>query len=238
MVHDDQISVIEFIKKVYPDIQQWQMVWVENALHIIKEDKRTMDLKDYQKYILARRYGPEEYEKIVDVMLRMNIIKEDKDMPVNTTRSIEYVWGEKKPEDYYAEVWEFMKETDEMDAEDFCECFGSGREVFDIFSNFEEAKKTLDEYKAKNEIKPGDYVKAKDKNSIYANYDILVIDVEKPLYNGDYAYRCIGRKHGADPALISENSYVFIHLFHSYIEKTGKHCKHFDYAMYTLFEDC
>jgi len=161
-----------------------------------------MDLKDYQKYILAR-------------------------------------WGEKRPADYYAEVWEFMKETDEMDAEDFCECFGCGKEVYDIFSNFEEAKKTLDEYKAKNVIKPGVYVKVKDNNSAYSDYDLLVIDVEEPyLCNGNYAYKCIGRKRGIDPALINENSYIFVHLMHCQVEKTGKRCNHFDYAMYTLFADC
>jgi len=201
MVHDDQISVIEFIKKVYPDIQQWQMVWVENALHIIKEDK---------------------------------------DMPNEGTTTIKgrFVWGEKKPEDYYAEVWEFMKETDEMDAEDFCECFGSGREVFDIFSNFEEAKRTLEEYKAKKEIKPGDYVKTVYPYTSYTNYDILVIDAAKSPIDGRCTYRCIARKRGVDSCLISKNTYITLTMMEKQIEKTGKSCKNFNYAMYTLFEDC
>lgn len=163
-------------------------------------------------------------------------------MPINTiTIKGKFGCEEKRPADYYAEVWAFMKETDEMSADEFCECFGCGREVYDIFSNFEEAKKTLDEYKAKNKIKSGDYVKVKDKDSFYADYDLLVFDVVTDFWcNGKhtYSYRCIGRKRGVDPALISENSYIFIHLPHSQIEKTGKSCNHFDYAMYTLFEDC
>lgn len=159
-------------------------------------------------------------------------------MPFNTTTiKGELVWEDKRPADYYAEVWAFMKETDEMSADEFCECFGCGKEVYDIFSNYEEAKKTLDEYKAKNKIKPGDYVKVKDCKT-YADYDLLVIDNDKPWCGGDYHYRCIGRKRGIDPTLINENSYIFLHLMHNQVEKTGKRCKHFDYAMYTLFEDC
>lgn len=160
-------------------------------------------------------------------------------MPFNaTTIKGKFVWEEKRPADFYDEVWSFMKETDEMSADEFCECFGSGKEVFDTFSNFEEAKKTLDEYKAKNVIKPGDYVKVKDKNSAYINYDILVIDVEDFWGNGDYTYRCIGRKYGVNPELTNENCYIFMHLFRSQVEKTGKRCTHFNYAMRTLFEDC
>lgn len=160
-------------------------------------------------------------------------------MPINTiTIKGKFACEEKRPADFYDEVWSFMKETDEMSAEDFCECFGSGKEVFDTFSNFEEAKKTLDEYKAKNKIKPGDYVKVKSKDSIYADYDLLVIDNDKPWCGGDYHYRCIGRKRGINPASINENSYIFLHLMHSQVEKTGKSCKHFNYAMRSLFEDC
>lgn len=160
-------------------------------------------------------------------------------MPINTiTIKGKFACEEKRPADFYDEVWSFMKETDEMSADKFCECFGSGKEVFDTFSNFEEAKKTLDEYKAKNKIKPGDYVKVKDKNSAYVNYDILVIDVEDFWGNGNYTYRCMGRKRGSDPALINENSYIFIYLGHCQVEKTGKSCKHFNYAMRSLFEDC
>lgn len=159
-------------------------------------------------------------------------------MPFNTTTiKGKFVWEEKRPADYYAEVWAFMKETDEMSADEFCECFGCGKEVYDIFSNFEEAKKTLDEYKAKNKIKPGDYVKVKD-NSAYADYDLLVIDNDKPWCGGDYHYRCLGKKRGINPALTNENCYILLHLMHSQVEKTGKRCTHFNYAMRTLFEDC
>ena len=155
-----------------------------------------------------------------------------------TTIKGKFACEEMRPEDFYNEVWLFMKEADEMNADEFRECFGCGRDVLDIFFNIPEAKKRLNEYKAKNEIKPGDYVKVTDKNSAYVNYDILVIDVEDFWRNGDYTYRCIGRKHGVDPTLISENSYIFMHVFRSQVEKTGKCCKHFDYAMRTLFEDC
>ena len=162
-------------------------------------------------------------------------------MPNEGTTTIKgkFVWGEKKPADYYAEVWEFMKETDEMDAEDFCECFGSGREVFDIFSNFEEAKRTLEEFKEKKEIKPGDYVKCVYPYSSYTNYDILVIDTVKNMVdNNRKSYKCIARKRGVDSCLISKNTYISLNLLDAQIEKTGKRCKNFNYAMYTLFEDC
>lgn len=202
MAQDDTISVIKFIKKVCPDLQQWQIVWAANALHIIKEDK----------------YMPNEG---------------------TTTLKGRFVWGEKKPADYYAEVWAFMKETDEMDAEDFCECFGSGREVFDIFSNFEEAKRTLEEYKEKKQIRPGDYVKAVYPYNSYTNYDILVIDIVKNISADERkSYKCIARKRGVDSSLISKNTYISLNLLDGQIEKTGKRCKNFNYAMYTLFEDC
>lgn len=201
MVHDDTISVIEFIKKTCPDLQRWQIVWVINALHLIKEDK---------------------------------------DMPNEGTTTLKgrFVLGEKKPADYYAEVWEFMKETDEMDAEDFYECFGSGREVYDAFSNFEEAKRTLEEYKEKKEIKPGDYVKCVYPYNSYTNYDILVIDTVKNQIDVRKSYKCIARKRGVDSCLISKNTYISLNLLDGQIEKTGKRCKNFNYAMYTLFEDC
>ena len=125
-----------------------------------------------------------------------------------------------------------------MDAEDFCECFGSGREVFDIFSNFEEAKRALEKYKEKNEIKPGDYVKAVYPYNSYTNYDILVIDTVKSPIDGTYTYRCVARKRGVDSSLISKNTYLTLTLMKSQVEKTGKRCKNFNYAMYTLFEDC
>ncbi len=144
--------------------------------------------------------------------------------------------------DYYKEVWKFMKETDNMPAEEYRECFGSGREVYDIYSDFESAKAVYDAYlkKKEKEIKPGDYVKVKDcKYSTYSDYDLLVIGVEKYWYNDEaYTYRCIARKRGVDPSLISKNSYIFTHLMPGQIEKTGKRCKNFNYAMHTLFEDC
>lgn len=159
-------------------------------------------------------------------------------MPFNTTTiKGKFVWGEKKPADYYDEVWAFMKETDKMSADEFCECFGCGKEVYDIFSNFEEAKKTLDEYKAKNEIKPGDYVKTVDPYSSYTNYDILVIDTIK-RYDEKNAHRCIARKRGIDACLVSKNSYSVLAMMEEQVKKTGKRCKNFNYAMYTLFEDC
>ena len=194
-------DIISFIKEVYPEAEQYQVIWAANALHLIKEDKNM----------------PNE----------------------GTTIKGKFVWGEKKPADYYAEVWKFMKETDEMDAEDFCECFGSGREVFDIFSNFEEAKKTLEEYKEKKQIRPGDFVKAVYPYNSYTNYDILVIDTVKNMVdNNRKSYKCIARKRGVDACLISKNTYISLNLLDGQIEKTGKRCKNFNYAMYTLFEDC
>ena len=196
-------DIISFIKELYPEAEQYQVIWAANALHLIKEDK---------------------------------------DMPNEGTTTIKgkFVWGEaKQPKDYYAEVWKFMKETDEMDAEDFCECFGSGREVFDIFSNFEEAKKTLEEYKEKKQIRPGDFVKAVYPYNSYTNYDILVIDtIVNVADNNRQSYKCIARKRGVDSSLISKNTYISLNLLDAQVEKTGKRCKNFNYAMYTLFEDC
>lgn len=197
-----------------------------------------MKLKTYQKYLLASMYGPEDYKKIVDGMRKMNFIKEDDDMPTDSIKTIKFEWDEKRPADYYAEVWAFMKETDAMTADDFYECFGSGKEVFDIFSNFEEAKKTLDEYKKNREVHAGDYVKIVYPNEKYEDYDILVIDTYTSTYGGGFSCcKCVAaKKHSS--ILAGTTDYKLLDLATNRVKKTGKKCKNFNYAMYTLFEDC